>query len=98
MYGKEMSDTLIGGHITLLFTVEKDGRLLRNQGMEERYKNEIVGFKGKKGTIFIYNTWGVHRAKPTSNSEFVRKSLFFQGKNRSLGQCRCIFYLASARW
>ena len=27
-----MSDTLIGGHITLLFTVEKDGRLLRNQG------------------------------------------------------------------
>ena len=32
MYGKEMSDTLIGGHITLLFTVEKDGRLLRNQG------------------------------------------------------------------
>ena len=32
MYGKDMSDTLIGGHITLLFTVEKDGRLLRNQG------------------------------------------------------------------
>ena len=32
MFGKDMSDTLIGGHITLLFTVEKDGRLLRNQG------------------------------------------------------------------
>ena len=32
MHGKDMSDTLIGGHITLLFTVEKDGRLLRNQG------------------------------------------------------------------
>lgn len=32
LYGKVMSDTLIGGHITLLFTVEKDGRLLRNQG------------------------------------------------------------------
>jgi len=32
MYGKDMSDTLIGGHITLFFTVEKDGRLLRNQG------------------------------------------------------------------
>ena len=27
-----MFDTVIGGHITLLFTVEKDGRLLRNQG------------------------------------------------------------------
>ena len=32
LFGKDMSDTLIGGHITLLFTVEKDGRLLRNQG------------------------------------------------------------------
>jgi hypothetical protein len=46
--------------------------------IEQKYKNEIVGFKGKKGTILIYNTWGVHRAKPTSNGEFVRKSLFFQ--------------------
>ncbi len=27
-----MFDTIIGGHITLVFTVEKDGRLLRNQG------------------------------------------------------------------
>jgi pantoate kinase len=27
-----MSVTLVGGHITLLFTIEKDGRLLRNQG------------------------------------------------------------------
>ena len=27
-----MYDTIIGGHITLLFTIEKDGRLLRNQG------------------------------------------------------------------
>ncbi len=30
--GEQMSVTLVGGHITLLFTVEKDGRLLRNQG------------------------------------------------------------------
>ena len=27
-----MFDSMIGGHITLLFTIEKDGRLLRNQG------------------------------------------------------------------
>jgi pantoate kinase len=27
-----MFDSIIGGHITLLFTIEKDGRLLRNQG------------------------------------------------------------------
>ena len=30
--GTQMSVTLVGGHITLLFTIEKDGRLLRNQG------------------------------------------------------------------
>ena len=43
LYGKVMSDTLIGGHITLLFTVEKDGRLLRNQG------SRGVGFNVEHG-------------------------------------------------
>ena len=46
--------------------------------VNENYKKDIVGFKGKKGTILIYNSWGVHRAKPTSNMNFVRKTLFFQ--------------------
>ena len=45
---------------------------------KNNYKKDIVGFKGKRGTILIYNSWGVHRAKPTSNKEFVRKTLFFQ--------------------
>ena len=48
--------------------------------VEQKYKNDIVGFKGKKGTILIYNTWGVHRAKPTSNKNFVRKSFTSNAK------------------
>ncbi len=46
--------------------------------VEQNFKKDVVGFKGKKGTILIYNSWGVHRAKPTSNKNFVRKTLFFQ--------------------
>ncbi len=46
--------------------------------VNKNYQNDIVGFKGKKGTILIYNSWGVHRAKPTTNESFVRKTLFFQ--------------------
>ena len=46
--------------------------------IKKNYEKDIVGFKGKKGTILIYNTWGVHRAKPTMNKNFVRKTLFFQ--------------------
>ena len=46
--------------------------------VNQNYKKDIVGFKGKKGTILIYNSWGVHRAKPTTNTKFVRKTLFFQ--------------------
>ena len=46
--------------------------------VEENYLNDIVGFKKPKGSIVIYNTFGVHRAKPTSDKNFVRKTLFFQ--------------------
>ncbi len=46
--------------------------------IEQNYEKDIVGFKGKKGTILIYNSWGVHRAKPTKNKNFARKTLFFQ--------------------
>ena len=42
------------------------------------YNNEIVGFKKPKGSIVIYNTHGVHRAKPSKDKSLVRKSLFFQ--------------------
>ena len=53
--------------------------------IEQKYKNDIVGFKGKKGTILIYNTWGVHRAKPTSNKNFVRKHKRWEGVGAASG-------------
>ena len=46
--------------------------------IKQNYEKDVVGFKGKKGTILIYNSWGVHRAKPTHNKNFIRKTLFFQ--------------------
>ena len=46
--------------------------------VEKNYKNDIVGFKKPRGSIVIYNTHGVHRAKPSKNKNLVRKSLFFQ--------------------
>jgi len=46
--------------------------------VEKNYSKEVISFKGKAGTILIYNSWGVHRAKPTKNKSFVRKTLFFQ--------------------
>ena len=42
------------------------------------YSEKIHSFKGKRGSLIIYNTYGVHRAKPSINSSFIRKSVFFQ--------------------
>ena len=44
----------------------------------KNYEKDIISFKGKKGTILIYNSWGVHRAKPSLNKKLIRKTLFFQ--------------------
>ena len=39
----------------------------------------IISFKGKRGSIIIYNTAGIHRANPNMrNNKYPRKSLFFQ--------------------
>ena len=46
--------------------------------IESKFSKDIVGFKKPKGSLLIYNTFGIHRAKPTKNKNFVRKSLFFQ--------------------
>lgn len=46
--------------------------------ISKNFGNDVVSFKGKKGTVLIYNSWGVHRAKPSSDKTLVRKSLFFQ--------------------
>ena len=46
--------------------------------INENYKEDIVGFKKPKGSIIIYNTHGIHRAKPSSQKGFVRKNILMR--------------------
>jgi len=46
--------------------------------IEKNNKKDIVGFKNPRGSLVIYNSHGVHRAKPSANKNLIRKSLFFQ--------------------
>jgi len=46
--------------------------------IEKNYKKNIKSFKLPKGSLIIYNTYGIHRAKPVNHKNFVRKSVFFQ--------------------
>ena len=46
--------------------------------INENYKDDIVGFKKPKGSIIIYNTHGIHRAKPSSQKGFVRKNILMR--------------------
>jgi len=64
-----------GSHI---WSANDDHTDYNNDLIEEKYKDKIVSFKKNAGGIIIYNTYGIHRAKPTKNSNFVRKSLFLQ--------------------
>jgi hypothetical protein len=50
-----------------------------NKQILEKFQNDVVSFKGCKGDLIIYDTYGIHRAKPViSYKNFVRKSLFIQ--------------------
>ncbi|HWA70566.1 MAG TPA: phytanoyl-CoA dioxygenase family protein [Rhizomicrobium sp.] len=46
--------------------------------IHENHGKDVVSFKAPKGTLLIYDTYGIHRAKPVNKSGFVRKSLFMQ--------------------
>jgi len=46
--------------------------------INENHKDDIVGFKKPKGSIIIYNTHGIHRAKPSSQKDFVRKNILMR--------------------
>jgi hypothetical protein len=48
------------------------------KSIDEKYSNDIISFKMPRGSIIIYDTYGIHRAKPVFSSGFVRKSLFLQ--------------------
>ena len=50
-----------------------------NKQILEEFHNDVVSFKGAKGDLIIYDSYGIHRAKPViNNKNFVRKSLFLQ--------------------
>ena len=46
--------------------------------IDENFADKVRSFKGKAGSLIIYNSYGVHRAKPSDNSLMIRKSVFFQ--------------------
>jgi hypothetical protein len=46
--------------------------------VEKNYKEMIRDFKLPAGSLIIYNTYGIHRAKPVQEVNFTRKSVFFQ--------------------
>ena len=46
--------------------------------VEKNFQDKIISFKGKAGSIIIYDTWHLHRAKPIKSKSFIRKSIFMQ--------------------
>ena len=46
--------------------------------INKNFYSEIESFKGSAGDLIIYDTAGIHRAKPFFNKRFTRSSLFFQ--------------------
>ena len=46
--------------------------------IQKKYKDKIKSFKYPKGSLILYNTYGIHRAKPVTDKNFLRKSVFFQ--------------------
>ena len=60
------------------WSVENKHNDYSKEFIEQKYSKDIVGFKKSKGSIVIYNSSGIHRARPTKDKNLVRKSLFFQ--------------------
>ena len=67
-----------GSHLWSMGKEHKEHNDYSREFIEKNHNKDIVGFKKPKGTIIIYNTLGIHRAKPSKDKNFVRKTLFFQ--------------------
>jgi ectoine hydroxylase-related dioxygenase (phytanoyl-CoA dioxygenase family) len=61
-----------------LWSAEKKYSDYKEEFIDREYKDKIRDFKLPSGSIIIYNTYGIHRAKPVNNKSFVRKSVFVQ--------------------
>ena len=51
---------------------------VNNEFINKNYSKLIRSFKLPKGSLLIYEATGIHRAKPFTNNEYIRKSLYFQ--------------------
>jgi ectoine hydroxylase-related dioxygenase (phytanoyl-CoA dioxygenase family) len=61
-----------------LWSGEKAYSDYTDEFIEANYESAIRSFKMPSGSLVIYNTYGIHRARPVDNRNFVRKSVFFQ--------------------
>ena len=57
---------------------ERGYNYYKDQFVEENCCKDILSFNGPRGTLLIYDTYGIHRAKPVKKGNFVRKSILFQ--------------------
>jgi hypothetical protein len=46
--------------------------------IDKKHGQDVVSFKAPRGTLLVYDTYGIHRARPVQDANFVRKSMFFQ--------------------
>jgi len=66
---------LEGSH---LWSGEKACNNYTDEFIKKNYSEKIKNFKFPSGSLIIYNTYGIHRAKPVFDKNFIRKSVFFQ--------------------
>ena len=60
-----------------LWSGEKAYSDYSDEFIDKNHKEKIRDFKYPSGSLIIYNTYGIHRAKPVFSKEFIRKSVFF---------------------
>lgn len=66
---------LEGSH---LWSGEKAYNNYTDEFIKKNYSEKIKNFKFPSGSLIIYDTYGIHRAKPVFDKNFIRKSVFFQ--------------------
>jgi hypothetical protein len=49
-----------------------------NKFISDNYSDKIKTFSMPAGSVILYDTFHIHRAKPIINKSFVRQSIFFQ--------------------
>lgn len=52
-----------------------------NASIESHFGEKVKSFRMPAGSLVVYDTYGIHRAKPIVSKTFVRKSIFFQVDN-----------------